>query len=163
MCVKVWYMFYIFFFWILDCDPVLLTNLWYTHEWTCLFFPQNLVEKNLFKNIIANNTNTMNSDFKDNYSTTQVLCPNNTVLNSMSNGSGAVLPKMSPVKKEEVLETPKHVLYDPSKIKLGWRNPPQKRAGMSNLGNTCYLNSTLQVSCFGVWNIMKVIKIFQSN
>ena len=62
--------------------------------------------------------------------------------------------KMSPIEKEEVPETPKQILYDPSNIKLGWRNPPPERAGMENLGNTCYLNSSLQASCFlCVWNI----------
>ena len=128
-----------------------------------LFCQQNSVDKLAFGNILVKSTKDMNSDFKDSYSSTQVLSPNKTLFNSMSNGSGSVpkmspngsgaCPKMSPVKKEEVLETPKHVLYDPSKIKLGWRNPPPERAGMSNMGNTCYLNSSLQVSCLGVGNI----------
>ena len=54
--------------------------------------------------------------------------------------------KQSIEKRDDQLEEPKKVLYPMEMVKLGWRNPPSKRSGMINLGNTCYLNSTLQVS-----------------
>lgn len=42
------------------------------------------------------------------------------------------------------LPAPKVVLYPPEKVSLGWRGKLRPGAGMVNLGNTCYLNATLQ-------------------
>ncbi|XP_034251240.1 ubiquitin carboxyl-terminal hydrolase 36-like isoform X1 [Thrips palmi] len=42
------------------------------------------------------------------------------------------------------LPDPKVVLYQPEKVSLGWRGKFRPGAGMVNLGNTCYLNATLQ-------------------
>lgn len=42
------------------------------------------------------------------------------------------------------LPEPSTVLYSPSRITLGWKKQHPIGAGMTNVGNTCYLNSTLQ-------------------
>ncbi|XP_014213943.1 ubiquitin carboxyl-terminal hydrolase 36 isoform X3 [Copidosoma floridanum] len=46
--------------------------------------------------------------------------------------------------KEPRLPEPKVVLYAPDRISLGWAKDFPVGAGMLNVGNTCYLNSTLQ-------------------
>lgn len=45
---------------------------------------------------------------------------------------------------DSMLPEPKCVLYQPDKVTLGWQNNFRAGAGMVNLGNTCYLNATLQ-------------------
>ena len=42
------------------------------------------------------------------------------------------------------LPEPAVTLYQPDKINLGWKGTFPVGAGMYNVGNTCYLNSTLQ-------------------
>lgn len=46
--------------------------------------------------------------------------------------------------KGPVLPEPAVVLYSPKKVHLGWKGTFPVGAGMQNIGNTCYLNSTLQ-------------------
>jgi ubiquitin C-terminal hydrolase len=46
---------------------------------------------------------------------------------------------------ESILPTPKITLFPPEDVQLGWRGTHCVGAGMINVGNTCYLNSTLQV------------------
>lgn len=42
------------------------------------------------------------------------------------------------------LPEPTVTLYSPKKVSLGWKGTFPVGAGMYNVGNTCYLNSTLQ-------------------
>ncbi|PSN57763.1 hypothetical protein C0J52_00345 [Blattella germanica] len=45
---------------------------------------------------------------------------------------------------DSVLPTPKVTLFPAERVQLGWRGTQCVGAGMINVGNTCYLNSTLQ-------------------
>lgn len=50
-------------------------------------------------------------------------------------------------RKGAELPTPRVVLYPREKVQIGWKSSERKwqvGAGMVNVGNTCYLNSTLQ-------------------
>ncbi|CAK1586087.1 unnamed protein product [Parnassius mnemosyne] len=57
--------------------------------------------------------------------------------------------------REEGLPKPKRVLFPLEKVHLGWQGSWNSGAGMQNVGNTCYLNSTLQalfhVPAFANW------------
>ncbi|XP_068618311.1 ubiquitin carboxyl-terminal hydrolase 36 [Battus philenor] len=46
--------------------------------------------------------------------------------------------------REDGLPKPKKVLFPLEKVQLGWQGTWSAGAGMQNVGNTCYLNSTLQ-------------------
>ncbi|GLH14471.1 Ubiquitin carboxyl-terminal hydrolase 36, partial [Gryllus bimaculatus] len=45
---------------------------------------------------------------------------------------------------DSVLPTPKVILFPAERVQIGWRGNFPVGAGMINVGNTCYLNSTLQ-------------------
>lgn len=68
----------------------------------------------------------------------------------IANGNTCLKPsnkKLSDEMRPEpdaVLPTPERTLFPAEKVQLGWRGTFPVGAGMYNMGNTCYLNSTLQ-------------------
>lgn len=61
-------------------------------------------------------------------------------------------------KPKDVIPEPNRLLYPREKIQIGWKSSGRKwqvGSGMINMGNTCYLNSTLQalfhVPSFANW------------
>ncbi|XP_024889248.1 ubiquitin carboxyl-terminal hydrolase 36-like isoform X1 [Temnothorax curvispinosus] len=57
---------------------------------------------------------------------------------------GVGYKKKNDPNKGLVLPEPAVTLYSPKKVHLGWKGTCPVGAGMYNVGNTCYLNSTLQ-------------------
>ncbi|XP_012218375.1 ubiquitin carboxyl-terminal hydrolase 36 [Linepithema humile] len=57
---------------------------------------------------------------------------------------GVNYKKKNDTNKGPVLPEPAVTLYSPKKVHLGWKGTFPVGAGMYNVGNTCYLNSTLQ-------------------
>lgn len=62
--------------------------------------------------------------------------------NKVKDNSG--YKKKNDANKGPVLPEPAVTLYSPKKVHLGWKGTFPVGAGMYNVGNTCYLNSTLQ-------------------
>ena len=67
-----------------------------------------------------------------------------------SNGAGDSSPSpdskspAAPGRLDQVPE-PRMTLFRREQVELGYRGPAGPGSGMFNMGNTCYLNSTLQV------------------
>nr|CAD7430520.1 unnamed protein product [Timema monikensis] len=62
---------------------------------------------------------------------------------NVSNNHTKPFSNMKP-NSDNVLPTPKVTLFPAERVQLGWRGTYPVGAGMINMGNTCYLNSTLQ-------------------
>nr|CAD7461954.1 unnamed protein product [Timema tahoe] len=62
---------------------------------------------------------------------------------NVSNNHAKPFSNMKP-NSDNVLPTPKVTLFPAERVQLGWRGTYPVGAGMINMGNTCYLNSTLQ-------------------
>lgn len=73
--------------------------------------------------------------------------------NTTQNGGGTPIKQSVGVQ----LPTPKRILYERDMVQIGWKNGRKWSVGtgMTNVGNTCYLNSTLQalfhVPSFANW------------
>ncbi|KAL6259800.1 hypothetical protein P5V15_009711 [Pogonomyrmex californicus] len=91
-------------------------------------------------------------ELKDFQTTSQVQANCNIFLNisnseNLEGGKvkdGGNYKKKNDTNKGLVLPEPAITLYSPKKVHLGWKGTFPVGAGMYNVGNTCYLNSTLQ-------------------
>ena len=73
-----------------------------------------------------------------------MICPQSTVLSYTSVYSISVKMSNSHEEGSGGLPPPRIVLYPPEKVKLEWPRMMRIGAGLHNMGNTCFLNSTLQ-------------------
>ena len=75
-----------------------------------------------------------------------ILSPPNPAVGKSSSEPQSASPKAgSAGTKLDQVPNPRVTLFRRDQVELGYRGPMGPGSGMFNMGNTCYLNSTLQV------------------
>ncbi|CAK9804220.1 Ubiquitin carboxyl-terminal hydrolase 36 [Anthophora plagiata] len=134
------------------CDPVAAT-LRRTLETS-----QSKTSEDLSTNLVTSASRIIQSEIQykevDDYQTTildqlkakyiVLTLPNSENSDDKAKDGGNYTKRNNKVSKGPCLPEPTVTLYSPKKVSLGWKGTFPVGAGMYNVGNTCYLNSTLQ-------------------
>lgn len=132
------------------CDPI-------AARLHCALSSPSKTTDDLSIELVSNASRIMQSEIryeelKDYQSANQVQANCNIFLNLSSSEDleeskikdSASCKKKNDARKGLVLPEPAVILYSSKKVYLGWKGTFPVGAGMYNVGNTCYLNSTLQ-------------------